>query len=178
MRVELENWRWSGTPFLLRTGKRLGRHVTEIAIQFKLPPLRLFRTVECVGDVCDLTDMQPNVLVFRIQPDEGISLSFSAMRPGMNVYLHPVRFEFDYGESFGKILPDAYERLLLDALRGDPTLFIRSDILEASWEFITPILDEWQLSPPPNFPNYTPGSWGPSEADFLTQGCEGGWRRP
>jgi glucose-6-phosphate 1-dehydrogenase len=178
LRVELENWRWSGTPFLLRTGKRLARRVTEIAIQFKLPPLRLFRTVECVGDFCDLTDMQPNVLVFRIQPDEGISLSFSAMRPGMNVYLHPVRFEFDYGESFGKILPDAYERLLLDALRGDPTLFIRSDVLEASWEFIAPILDGWQASPPPIFPNYTPGSWGPSEADSLTQGCQGGWRRP
>ena len=89
LRVELENWRWSGVPFLLRTGKRLARHVTEIAIQFKLPPLRLFRTVECEGDFCDLTDMQPNVMVFRIQPDEGISLSFSAMRPGMNVYLHP-----------------------------------------------------------------------------------------
>ncbi len=178
MRVELENWRWSGIPFLLRTGKRLARHVTEIAIQFKLPPLRLFRTVECVGDFCDLTDMQPNVLVFRIQPDEGISLSFSAMRPGMNVYLHPVRFEFDYGKSFGKTLPDAYERLLFDALRGDPTLFIRSDVLEASWEFITPILDAWQAAPPPNFPNYAPGSWGPAEADSLTQGCEGGWRRP
>ncbi|MGA2062443.1 MAG: glucose-6-phosphate dehydrogenase [Thermoguttaceae bacterium] len=177
MRVELENWRWGGTPFLLRTGKRLARHVTEIAIQFKLPPLRLFRTVECVGDFCDLTDMQPNVLVFRIQPDEGISLSFSAMRPGMNVYLHPVRFEFDYGKTFGKSLPDAYERLLLDALRGDPTLFIRSDVLEASWEFITPILEAWKGAPP-HFPNYAPGSWGPAEADSLTQGCEGGWRRP
>jgi glucose-6-phosphate 1-dehydrogenase len=178
LRVELENWRWSGVPFLLRTGKRLARHVTEIAIQFKLPPLRLFRTLECVGDFCDLTDMQPNVLVFRIQPDEGISLSFSAMRPGMNVYLHPVRFEFDYGKSFGKSLPDAYERLLLDSLRGDPTLFIRSDVLEASWEFITPILEEWQTAAPPNFSNYAPGSWGPAEADSLTFGCEGGWRRP
>jgi glucose-6-phosphate 1-dehydrogenase len=178
LHVELENWRWSGTPFLLRTGKRLARRVTEIAVGFKLPPLRLFRTVECVGDYCDLTDMQPNVLVFRIQPDEGISLSFSAMRPGMNVYLHPVRFEFDYGKSFGKILPDAYERLLLDALRGDPTLFIRSDILEASWEFITPILDGWQTSPPPNFPDYSPGSWGPAEADSLAQACKAAWRRP
>jgi glucose-6-phosphate 1-dehydrogenase len=178
MRVELENWRWSGIPFLLRTGKRMPRRVTEIAIQFKLPPLRLFRTVECVGDFCDLTDMQPNVLAFRIQPDEGISLSFSAMRPGMNVYLHPVRFEFDYGKSFGKALPEAYERLLFDALRGDPTLFIRSDVLEASWGFITPILDAWKDAPPPRFPNYAPGSWGPAETDSLAQGCEGGWRRP
>jgi glucose-6-phosphate 1-dehydrogenase len=178
LRVELENWRWSGVPFLLRTGKRLAKYVTEIAIQFKLPPLRLFRTLECVGDVCDLTNMQPNVLVFRIQPDEGISLSFSAMRPGMNVYLHPVRFEFDYGKAFNKILPDAYERLLLDALRGDPTLFIRSDLLEASWEFITPIIEAWQTSALPNIPIYAPGSWGPAEADSLTFGCEGGWRRP
>ena len=95
----------------------------------------------------------------------------------MNVYLHPVRFEFDYGKTFGKSLPDAYERLLLDALRGDPTLFIRSDVLEASWEFITPILDAWKAAPP-HFPNYEPGSWGPAEADSLTQGCEGSWRRP
>ncbi len=178
LRVELENWRWSGVPFLLRTGKRLARHITEIAVYFKLPPLRLFRTVECVGDFCDLTDMQPNVLVFRIQPDEGISLSFSAMRPGMNVYLHPVRFEFDYGQSFGTTLPDAYERLLLDALRGDPTLFMTSNILEAAWEFVTPILEAWQSAPPPNFPNYAPGTWGPAEADSLAFGCEGGWRRP
>jgi glucose-6-phosphate 1-dehydrogenase len=177
MRVELENWRWSGVPFLLRAGKRLGRYVTEITVQFKLPPLRLFRTVECEGDVCDLTDMQPNVLSFRIQPDEGISLSFSAMRPGMNVFLHPVRFEFDYGKSFNKILPDAYERLLLDALRGDPTLFMRSDELEAAWEFVMPIIEKWQASSP-KFPNYAPGSWGPADAETLTEGCLGGWKRP
>jgi glucose-6-phosphate 1-dehydrogenase len=122
--------------------------------------------------------MQPNVLVFRIQPDEGIGLTFSAMRPGMNVYLNPVRFDFDYGKSFGKILPDAYERLLLDALRGDPTLFMRSDVLEAAWEFVTPILEAWQAAPLPGFPNYAPGSWGPAEADSLTDGCQGGWRRP
>jgi glucose-6-phosphate 1-dehydrogenase len=178
MRVELENWRWSGVPFLLRTGKRLARHLTEIIIQFKLPPLRLFRTVECDGDFCDLTDMQPNVLSFRIQPDEGISLSFSAMRPGMNVFLHPVRFEFDYGKAFNKILPDAYERLLLDALRGDSTLFMRSDELEAAWEFVTPIIESWQAAPPPKFPNYAPGTWGPAEADSLADGCPGGWKRP
>jgi glucose-6-phosphate 1-dehydrogenase len=91
------------------------------------------------------------------------------MRPGMNVYLHPVRFEFDYGKSFGMSLPDAYERLLLDALRGDPTLFTRSDVLEAAWEFITPILESWQ-SLPPHFPNYAPGS-GPLEP--TADGCEG-----
>lgn len=167
MHVELENWRWSGVPFILRTGKRLAKYVTEITVNFKLPPLRLFRTVECEGDFCDLTDMQRNALSFRIQPDEGINLSFSAMRPGMNVYLHPVHFDFDYGKAFNKILPDAYERLLLDALRGDATLFMRSDELEAAWEFITPIINEWNSSPLPNFPNYAPGSWGPADFQSL-----------
>ena len=123
--TEIDSWRWAGVPFLLRTGKRLPRRSTEIAIQFKLPPLRLFRTVECAGDFCDLTEAQPTVLIFRIQPNEGISLSFSAKRPGMQLYLHPVRFEFNYDGSFGAPLPEAYERLLLDALRGDSTLFMR-----------------------------------------------------
>jgi glucose-6-phosphate 1-dehydrogenase len=178
MHVELESWRWAGIPILLRTGKCLAKHITEIAIQFKLPPLRLFRTVECEGDFCDLTEMQPNVLVFRIQPDEGISLTFSAMRPGMNVYLHPVKFDFDYNKSFPQALPEAYERLLLDALRGDSTLFMRSDELEAAWQFITPILEAWQQAPPPSFPNYLAGSWGPAEADTIADKFHGGWRRP
>lgn len=178
LRVEVESWRWAGVPFLLRTGKRLPRRVTEVAVQFKLPPLRLFRTVECAGDFCDLTEAQPNVLAFRIQPDEGISLSFSAKGPGMQLDLHPVRFEFDYGQSFTRALPEAYERLLLDALRGDATLFMRSDELEAAWEFITPILRAWQDGPPPEFPNYAAGSWGPAEADRLAAGESGGWRHP
>ncbi|MBN2578314.1 MAG: glucose-6-phosphate dehydrogenase [Pirellulales bacterium] len=178
IRTEVESWRWSGVPFLLRTGKRLLRPFTEIAVQFKLPPLRLFRTIECEGDVCELTDMQPTVLVFRIQPDEGISLSFLAKRPGMNIDLHPVRFEFNYGQSFQLALPDAYERLLFDALRGDATLFMRSDELEAAWKFITPILKVWQHGPPPEFPNYAAGSWGPKEASALVQNLPGGWRRP
>ncbi len=171
LRVNIENWRWAGVPFLLRTGKRMPHRLTEIAIQFKLPPLRLFQTIECEGDVCDLTEAQPTVLVFRIQPDEGISMSFSAKRPGMQFVLHPVRFEFDYGKSFHLQLPEAYERLLLDALRGDPTLFMRSDELQAAWEFATPILDAWREDPPPNFPNYAAGSWGPVEADRLFEGC-------
>ena len=180
LRVNVENWRWAGVPFLLRTGKRLPHRLTEIAIQFKLPPLRLFRTIECEGDVCDLTAAQPTVLVFRIQPDEGISLSFSAKRPGMQFMLHPVQFEFDYGKSFQLQLPEAYERLLLDALRGDPTLFMRSDELQAAWEFVTPILDAWRDGPAPDFPNYAAGSWGPAEADRLFEGCSarpGGARR-
>ena len=175
LRAEIENWRWAGVPMFLRTGKRLPRRVTEIAVQFKLPPLRLFRSVECVGDFCDLTDAQPAVLVFRIQPDEGISLSFAAKRPGMQVALHPVRFEFDYDKSFAQQLPEAYERLLLDALRGDQTLFMRAEELEAAWEYITPILRAWESAPSP--PNYAAGSWGPAAASRLMEGCcEGGWR--
>jgi glucose-6-phosphate 1-dehydrogenase len=178
LRAEVESWRWAGVPFLLRTGKRLARHVTEIAVQFKLPPLRLFRTVECEGDVCNLTEMQPAILAFRIQPNEGISLSFSAKRPGMSIDLHPVHFEFDYGKSFHKVLPEAYERLLFDALRGDATLFMRSDELQAAWEFVTPILDAWRAAPPPDLPNYAAGTWGPVEAERLAEGCSGGWRHP
>jgi glucose-6-phosphate 1-dehydrogenase len=179
MRVNVEDWRWAGVPFLLRTGKRLPHRLTEIAIQFKLPPLRLFQTIECEGDFCDLTAAKPTVLVFRIQPNEGISLSFSAKRPGMQFMLHPVRFEFEYGQAFHLELPEAYERLLLDALRGDPTLFMRSDELEAAWEFATPILDAWRTGPVPQFPNYAAGTWGPAEADRLFEGCSSAtWRRP
>src|SRR5581483_5894373 len=115
LRLEIDNWRWAGVPFLLRAGKRLPRRVTEIAVQFKLPPLRFFRTVECEGDFCDLTEAQPSVLVFRIQPNEGISLSFSTKRPGMSLDLHPVRMDFDYKAAFQQPLPEAYERLILDA---------------------------------------------------------------
>jgi glucose-6-phosphate 1-dehydrogenase len=176
--ASVESWRWAGVPFFLRTGKRLPRRVTEIAVQFKLPPMQLFRTVECAGDFCDLRDAKPSVLVFRIQPDEGISLSFSAKRPGMQLDLHPVEFEFDYGHSFHAELPEAYERLLLEALRGDATLFMRSDELEAAWEFVTPILEAWNSSTAPQFPNYAAGSWGPPEAERLIDARLGGWRRP
>jgi glucose-6-phosphate 1-dehydrogenase len=178
LRAEVESWRWAGVPFLLRTGKRMPRRTTEIAVQFKLPPLRLFRTVECSGDFCDLTDAQPAVLAFRIQPDEGISLSFAAKRPGMQLDIHPVRFEFNYKDSFTQELPEAYERLLLDALRGDATLFTRSDELDAAWEFVTPILEAWRGGPAPAFPNYAAGTWGPAEAERLAEGLTGGWRRP
>jgi glucose-6-phosphate 1-dehydrogenase len=178
LHAEIDSWRWAGVPFLLRTGKRLARRATEIAVQFKLPPLRLFRTLECEGDVCDLTDAQPSVLVFRIQPDEGISLSFATKRPGMSLDLQMMRMEFDYRRSFDHPLPEAYERLILDALRGDPTLFMRSGELEAAWEFVTPILEAWQHDKPADFPNYAAGSWGPSAADRLLEGCGAGWRQP
>jgi glucose-6-phosphate 1-dehydrogenase len=177
LRTQVENWRWAGVPFLLRTGKRLPKRVTEIAVHFDLPALRLFQTVECTGDFCDLTEAEPAVLAFRIQPDEGICLSFAAKRPGMQFALEPVHFEFAYDHAFQQRLPDAYERLILDALRGDSTLFMPSDELEAAWEFVTPILQAWQAEPPSDFPNYAAGAWGPKEADRLAEGIPGGWRR-
>jgi glucose-6-phosphate 1-dehydrogenase len=176
LRAAVESWRWAGVPFYLRTGKRLPRRVTELAVQFKLPPMQLFRTVECEGDFCDLSEARPSVLAFRIQPDEGISLSFAAKRPGMQLDLHPVQFEFDYGAAGFAELPEAYERLLLDALRGDATLFMRSDELEAAWEFVTPILAEWHASRQAPI-SYNAGSWGPAEAEQLIIDRSSGWRR-
>jgi glucose-6-phosphate 1-dehydrogenase len=178
LRCGIESWRWAGVPFLLRTGKRLPHRVTEVAVQFKLPPLKLFRTVECEGDFCDISDAKPNVLVFRIQPEEGISLAFSAKRPGMGVDLHPVKLNFDYVGSFHVPLPEAYERLIFDAMRGDQTLFMRSDELEAAWEFVTPILEAWAADPAKELPKYEAGTWGPREADRLVEDLPGGWRRP
>ncbi len=178
LRVGVDNWRWAGVPFLVRTGKRMARHGTEVAIQFKQPPLSLFRTVECEGDVCDLTAARPNVLSFRIQPDEGIQLTFSTKRPGMTVDLQSVRMEFCYDRAFHLRLPEAYERLLLDALRGDSTLFMHSEELLAAWEFATPILESWQRQPTQNLFNYPAGSWGPPEADRLLEGCASTWRQP
>jgi glucose-6-phosphate 1-dehydrogenase len=176
MRVQIDTWRWAGVPFLLRAGKRLPKRITEISVEFKLPPLRLFTTVHCIGDECDVTNAEPNLLVLRIQPDEGISLTFATKRPGMRVELEPVRMDFFYRETFKRPLPSAYERLLLDALRGDGTLFTRSDEVTAAWEFVTPILEEWRKQPPPQFPNYAAGTWGPAEADALVEGCQTGWR--
>jgi glucose-6-phosphate 1-dehydrogenase len=118
------------------------------------------------------------VLICRIQPAEGISLSFSAKRPGMQMSLHPVEFELDYRHSFHAQLPEAYERLLLDALRGDAMLFMRSDELEAAWEFVAPILEAWQTAPPPAFPSYSVGTWGQPQADRWLDARFGGWRHP
>jgi glucose-6-phosphate 1-dehydrogenase len=116
--------------------------------------------------------------VFRIQPDEGISLSFAAKRPGMQLALGPVEMAFGYASSFDDPVPEAYERLLLDAVRGDPTLFLRSDEVAAAWGFVDPVLATWQNGPPPVFPNYAAGSWGPEDAGVLALGCRAGWREP
>jgi glucose-6-phosphate 1-dehydrogenase len=178
LRATVESWRWSGVPFLLRTGKCLARRVTEVAVHFKQPPLSLFRTVECEGDQCDLAAARPNVISFRIQPKEGIHLTFSTKRPGMNIDLQAMQMDFDYGQSFSKSLPEAYERLLLDALRGDRTLFMNADEVEAAWEFATPILTAWEEAGSKGLATYVAGSWGPREADCLTNGCCAPWRQP
>ncbi|MBA4190954.1 MAG: glucose-6-phosphate dehydrogenase [Planctomycetaceae bacterium] len=189
LRAEVDNWRWAGVPFLLRAGKRLPRRVTEVAIEFKRAPTGLFTAPVRGGGLCDRgcdcgatceccnAGNQTNTLVFRIQPDEGISLSFAAKRPGMRLVLGPVEMAFGYAGSFDEPVPEAYERLLLDALRGDPTLFLRSDEVTAAWAFVDPIVAAWKNGSPA-FPNYAAGTWGPAEADRLVSGCRAGWREP
>lgn len=178
LRLNIQNWRWVGVPVYLRTGKRLSRRVTEIVIQFKTPPLQLFQHVECVGDVCDLTRAKPNQIIFRIQPDEGIALKFSAKRPVLQVQVENVSMNFSYSQTWQKDLPEAYERLLLDVMRGDSTLFTRSDEVEAAWKIIDPILQGWKESLNIPMAAYAPGSWGPAESIALIKGHPEGWRRP
>ena len=176
IRLAIENWRWAGVPFLLRTGKRLQKRVTEIAVQFKKPPLHLFEAGS--ADRCDLSQAKPNALIFRIQPEEGISLSFACKMPGLQVQLQTVSMDFLYREHFDNPSPEAYERLLLDALRGDSTLFTRSDEVEFAWRFVTSILEGWRAEKPPKVARYAPGSWGPVEANRLAYDCHLGWREP
>jgi glucose-6-phosphate 1-dehydrogenase len=167
LRLGIENWRWAGVPVYLRTGKRLKRRLTEIVIQFKQPPLQLFKTVECEGDICDLTLSRPNMLVFRIQPDEGISLLFSAKRPSMQFVVESVAMNFSYQQTWKHSLPEAYERLLLDVMRGDSSLFTRSDQVEAAWQLVDLILKAWESEPDIPIHTYEAGSDGPAAADDL-----------
>jgi glucose-6-phosphate 1-dehydrogenase len=156
----IENWRWSGVPFYVRTGKRLARYVTEIVVHFKRTPQALFaRAPEGGGE--------PNVIVLRIQPDEGIIVAFGAKRPGAEMEPATVHMDFCYRTTFGAHLPSAYETLLLDVMQGDATLFIRRDEIDNQWRLITPILEAWANQAPPEFPNYAAGSEGPAEADEL-----------
>jgi len=175
VRFRICNWRWAGTPVYLRTGKRLPRRFTEIAVQFKFPPLDLFQTVACEGDVCDLTHSRPNLLVFRMQPEEGIALTFSAKRPGLQVQVEPVQMDFSYQEAWNKDLPEAYERLLLDILRGDSTLFNRADEVDAAWALIDPVLTGWGEGRAPLEP-YAVGTWGPPAARAMFAGHPAAWR--
>jgi glucose-6-phosphate 1-dehydrogenase len=169
-RFFVDNWRWSGVPFYLRHGKRLPKRATEIAIQFKPAPLALFQHTAA-------DELQPNVLVLHIQPDEGISLKFESKLPGQDIRLRSVDMNFNYGTSFGIETPDAYERLLWDAMIGDSTLFTRRDEVELMWTLATSILEGWKRIPPPTFPNYRAGSWGPSAADEFIARDGRQWRR-
>ncbi len=155
------NWRWAGVPFYVRTGKRMARRVTEIAIQFDQPPLRLF------GRACDV--LEPNVLLLTIQPDEKISLRFGVKVPNRSNQIYPIDMKFSYGETFQSTPPPAYERLLLDCLKGDLTLFVRQDQIEAMWEAVDPVISYWENQSPRDFPNYAAGTWGPAEADRLLE---------
>ncbi len=160
LQLWVDNWRWQDVPFYLRTGKRLAARVSEVVIQFRPVPHRSFPPMAT-------DEWSPNRLKVRIQPEEGIALSFQAKYPGLLMRLRPVDLNFSYREAFHDEGPEAYETLLLDAMRGDATLFMRADQVEAAWSIVQPILDGWAATPPANFPNYTAGSWGPGASDAL-----------
>ncbi len=161
MKLEIENWRWAGVPFYIRAGKRLAERVTEVTVVFKQPPLHLFK-----GNDANTT-VSPNVLKIRIQPDEGITLQFGAKIPGPTTNVKPVEMHFSYADAFGKSSANGYERLLLDAMLGDGTLFAEREGVETTWALMTPILEAWAKNPPKDFPNYEAGTWGPKCADEL-----------
>ena len=168
VKLHIENWRWAGVPFYLRAGKRLAQHSTEIAVQFRQPPLRLFEATR---------DLPPNLIIIRIQPDEGITLRFSAKRPGPATHVRDVNMDFRYSTAFGMASANAYERLLLDCMLGDPTLFSSSKFVEVAWSLVTPILEAWKNKPALDFPNYAAGTWGPAAADKLMDYGQA-WRNP
>jgi len=159
LRLNLDSWRWAGVPFFLRTGKRLPKRTTEIAIQLRRPPLEIFKKVSP-------TPVAPNLLIVNVQPDEEISIRFEAKLPGTRMHIAPVRMNFRYSTTFGGGVPEAYETLLLDAMLGDTTLFARHDFVEASWALITPVLDTWSGAGAP-VQEYEAGHWGPRAADEL-----------
>jgi glucose-6-phosphate 1-dehydrogenase len=171
--LRVDNWRWAGTPFYVRTGKRLPKRATEVVVQFKSAPHLPFGEAAQDG-------LEPNALVLRIQPDEGITMRIGAKVPGPSMEVRSVSMDFSYGTSFSDDLPDAYERLLLDVMLGDPTLFPRWDEVEQAWQAVQPILDRWAEAPAPEFPNYEAGSWGPKATDeLIARGRPGRrWRRP
>lgn len=168
LQLYIDNWRWSGVPFYLRAGKRLPKRVTEIAITFRKAPGYLF-----LGAT---SNIDPNILVIRIQPDEGISFKINCKVPSLNHVMQPVKMDFRYGTYFGSSPPEAYERLICDCMAGDKTLFARDDEMLMSWKLLTPILEHWRSIQPANFPNYSAGTWGPIESDEMLRRQERSWR--
>ncbi|HJT80619.1 MAG TPA: glucose-6-phosphate dehydrogenase [Chthoniobacterales bacterium] len=169
LRMHMDDWRWADVPVYMRVGKRLPKSATEISVHFKKAPPVLFNK--------EAVTIDQNVLVVRIQPDEGISLRMQAKIPGTSLRIEPVKMDFHYGTSFGKPSPEAYERLLLDAMSGDATLFARRDEVEQAWAFIDPIEEEWQAQKEKGLCFYAAGSWGPDEADELLTRDGRAWRR-
>jgi glucose-6-phosphate 1-dehydrogenase len=169
LRLHISNWRWAGVPFYIRTGKRLARKVTEIVVTLRPVPHLAFQSAGSVG-------VQQNQLILTVQPDEGVSISIGAKIPGARMRIRPVYMEFRYGTSFVSQSPEAYERLILDAMRGDATLFTRNDEIEALWGIIDPILQAWHADTDSPLPQYPAGSAGPEEANaLLGEGRQ--WRR-
>jgi glucose-6-phosphate 1-dehydrogenase len=171
MKLMIDNWRWQGVPFYLRTGKRLPKKVSEIAIQFRDVPYTIFQSAA--------QQISPNVLTMRIQPNEGIALRFEVKMPGADLRSRSVEMDFGYGSSFGKSSGgDAYDRLLLDCMMGDQTLFTRSDEVEAAWRVVTPILAAWEArTDPSTMPQYEAGTWEPQAAEDLINRDGRKWRR-
>ncbi|HET9341522.1 MAG TPA: glucose-6-phosphate dehydrogenase [Candidatus Eremiobacteraceae bacterium] len=169
-RFFVDNWRWADVPFYVRSGKRLPKRLTEIAIQFKRAPHLPFRKSQ-------VDELSGNVLALRIQPDEGITLRFGAKVPGPSMRIRSVNMDFGYGETFGREDASPYERLILDCMKGDQTLFDRADGVEAAWALIDPVLAVWQTDRSTVFPNYAAGTWGPAEADALIERDGRQWRR-
>ncbi|MGH7619442.1 MAG: glucose-6-phosphate dehydrogenase, partial [Gemmatimonadaceae bacterium] len=176
VRLFVDNWRWNGVPFYLRSGKRLKKRASEIVVQFRTPPHLMFG--QSGGD------LRPNTLVMRVQPNEGVSLNFEVKVPGAAVALtsaieiSPVDMRFDYAEAFGEVAAPAYETLLLDVMIGEATLFTRSDEVEAAWRVVDPLIQYWEKNAPKRMPTYAAGSWGPREADELIEKDGVEWREP
>lgn len=170
IKLAINNWRWQGVPFYLRSGKRMARRVTEIAVQFKRPPGTLF-----AGGGFDLA---PNTLSFQIQPDEGLSMILNGKVPGLETRTQPVKMNYRYSTTYGSNTPEAYERLVLDAMIGDGTLFIRGDEAETSWKLYTPLLEAWAAAGREGMGSYAAGSWGPDNADALLAAVQHEWRKP
>ncbi len=169
-KLAIDNWRWAGVPFYLRTGKRLAKRATEVAIQFRKTPFVLFRNT-------GVQELQANKLILSIQPGEKISIQFGAKIPGPVMHLGPVNMEFDYAHDFGATHSTGYERLMYDCMMGDATLFQRADMVEAGWNIVQSVMDVWKALPVRNFPNYASGSWGPDEAEKLLHQDGREWRK-
>jgi glucose-6-phosphate 1-dehydrogenase len=174
LKLYIDNWRWAGVPFYVRSGKRLSKSMTEVAITFKQPPLKLFPQLGATDQT--INAIGPNILVLHIQPDEGISLKFCTKQPGPTTQLRWLSMDFKYGTAFGVRSPSAYERLVYDCILGDSSLFARTDAVDASWALITPVLERWAEEKPPAFPNYAAGSWGPKSSDELPAEDGRRWR--